>query len=84
MGYSENAIRWQIWSAMLVYLLLRYISYLSGWRGTFNRLFTAIRAELWSALDMMDVLKCCQGEGARMRAAPEQSYLPGFDALFLA
>ena len=84
MGYSENAIRWQIWSAMLVYMLLRYISYLSGWKGTFNRLFTAIRAVLWSALDMMDVLKCCQGEGARMRAAPEQSYLPGFDALFLA
>ena len=68
---------------MLVYLLLRCISYLSGWKGSFNRLFTAIRAVLWSALDMMDVLKCCQGEGVRMRAAPEQSYLPGFESLFL-
>lgn len=83
MGYSENAIRWQVWTAMLVYLLLRCISYLSGWKGSFNRLFTAIRAVLWSALDMMDVLKCCQGEGVRMRAAPEQSYLPGFESLFL-
>jgi len=79
MGYSENAIRWQVWMAMLVYLLLRCISHLSGWRGTFNRLFTAIRAVLWSTIDMMDMLKCCQGEGARMRAAPDQSYLPGFE-----
>jgi len=82
MGYSENAIRWQVWSAMLVYLLLRYISYLSGWKGTFRRVFTAIRAVLWSTLDMMDVLKCCQGEGARMRAAPEHCYLPGFETFF--
>jgi len=73
MGYSENAVKWQVWIAMLVYLPLRYVSFLSGWRGTFNRLFTAIRAVLWSFLDMMDVLKCCQGEGrrARMRASPE-------------
>ena len=84
MGYSENAVKWQVWIAMLVYLLLRYISFLSGWRGTFNRLFTAIRAVLWSFLDMMDVLKCCQGEGrrARMRASPEHCYLPGFEGLF--
>jgi len=85
MGYSENAVKWQVWIAMLVYLLLRYVSFLSGWRGTFNRLFTAIRAVLWSFLDMMDVLKCCQGEGrrARMRASPEHCYLPGFEGLFL-
>jgi len=81
---SENAVKWQVWIAMLVYLLLRYVSFLSGWRGTFNRLFTAIRAVLWSFLDMMDVLKCCQGEGrrARMRASPEHCYLPGFEGLF--
>jgi len=84
-GYSENAVKWQVSMAMLVYLLLRYVSFLSGWRGTFNRLFTAIRAVLWSFLDMMDVLKCCQGEGrrARMRASPEHCYLPGFGGLFL-
>ncbi len=29
LGTSANAVRWQIWSALLVYLLLRYLAFLS-------------------------------------------------------
>ena len=25
-GYSENAVRWQIWMALLVYILLRFVA----------------------------------------------------------
>jgi len=30
-GHNANAVRWQVWMALLVYLLLRYLSYLSKW-----------------------------------------------------
>ncbi len=25
-GYNENAVRWQIWTALLTYLLLRFVA----------------------------------------------------------
>ena len=79
MGYSENAVRWQIWIALLVYILLRFIAWQSHWKHSFTRLFTVIRGVLWSCVDIFSVLECCgTARGApRMRAAPEQCYLPG-------
>jgi hypothetical protein len=79
MGYSENAVRWQIWTALLVYILLRFVAWQGRWKGSFTRLFTLLRGVLWSCLDMFSVLNCCgTAHGAvRMRAAPEQCYLPG-------
>jgi len=43
LGYSENAVQWQIWMALLTYVILRFIAYASKWKGTFARLFTTIR-----------------------------------------
>jgi hypothetical protein len=80
MGYSENAVRWQIWTALLVYILLRFISWQGKWKGSFTRLFTLLRGILWSCLEIFSVLNCCgKAHGnTRMRASPEQCYLPGF------
>ena len=79
LGHNENAVRWQIWTALLSYLLLRFIAYRSQWNRSFARLFTALRGVLWSRLDMYSVLRCCgTAPGAPpMRAAPYQAYLPG-------
>jgi hypothetical protein len=79
MGYNENAVRWQVWTALLVYILLRFVAWQSRWKHTFTRLFTILRGVLWSCLDLFGVLACCgTAHGAtRMRAAPEQCYLPG-------
>jgi len=80
LGHNENAVRWQIWTALLTYLLLRFIAYRSQWNRSFARLFTALRGVLWSRLDMYSVLRCCgTAPGSPpMRAAPNQAYLPGF------
>jgi hypothetical protein len=80
MGYNENAVRWQIWTALLVYILLRFVSWQGRWKHSFTRLFTVIRGVLWSCVDLFSVLECCgTATGAlRLRAAPEQCYLPGF------
>ena len=56
LGHNASAVRWQVWTALLVYVLLRYLSYLSKWPHSFTRLFTILRAVLWSKLDLLRLL----------------------------
>ena len=81
LGYSENAVRWQVWMALLTYVVLRFIAYLSSWKGTFARLFTIIRGVIWCRLDLYSLLKCCGTAHERIRVCmqPQQLYLPFFD-----
>ena len=82
LGHSENAVRWQVWTALLTYVILRLISYIGKWKGSFSRLFTVIRGVLWSRLDMLDLLSRCYGTASgsfRMKLSVEQLYLPGFE-----
>ncbi len=83
LGHNENAVRWQIWTALLTYALLRFISYLGKWKGSFSRLFTTIRGVLWNRLDLFSILDCCcgtaSGPPSRMCALPYQLYMPGFE-----
>ena len=83
LGHSENAMRWQVWMALLTYLLLRYIGFLGQWQGSFRRLFTLLRGVLFSRLEMFSVLEFCgTARGSpRMIASPQQAYLPGFERL---
>lgn len=80
LGTSANAVRWQVWTALLVYLLLRYIAFLSNWAHSFSRLFTTIRACLWRKWDLLSLLRIYgTADGSfRYLAQPEQAYLPGF------
>lgn len=58
LGYNENAVRWQVWTAMTVYVLLRYIEYIGDWtHSSFNRLFSVVRGVLWSHIDLWELLK---------------------------
>jgi hypothetical protein len=80
LGTSANAVRWQVWTALLTYLLLRYVSFLSDWSHSFSRLFTLIRTCLWKKWDLLSLLKLYgTAEGHyRYLARPEQAYFPGF------
>jgi hypothetical protein len=81
LGHNENAVKWQVWIALLTYLLLRYVSHLGRWQGSFRRLFTLVRGVLFSRLELFSVLESCgTARGSpRMVAAPQQAYLPGFE-----
>ncbi len=81
LGTSANAIRWQIWSALLVYLLLRYLSYLSDWSHSFSRLFTILRTSLWRKWDLLGLLARYGTADGHFRyiAKPEQAYFPGLE-----
>jgi hypothetical protein len=80
LGHNANAVRWQVWIALLVYVLLRFQAYLSKWNHSFTRLFTLIRASIWKNLDLLSLLRCYGTAGGswRMLSAPCQAYLPGF------
>jgi hypothetical protein len=82
LGHSRNAILWQVWMAMLTYVLLRFISYMGSWKGSFSRLFTLLRGIIFSRYDMYSIMKACCGTARgspRMIAAPQQAYLPGLE-----
>jgi len=79
LGNTANAVRWQVWTALLLYVLLRFQAFLSEWPHSFTRLFAMIRGVLWDRLDLPDLLKFygTAGERWRMRAQPEYGFLPG-------
>jgi hypothetical protein len=80
LGHSKNAILWQVWMALLAYVLIRYIGYIGQWKGSFSRLFTLLRGVLFSRLDAFSVMSLCgTARGSpRMVGSPQQAYLPGF------
>jgi Transposase DDE domain/Domain of unknown function (DUF4372) len=80
LGHSRNAIQWQVWTALLVYLLLRYLAFLSRWNHSFTRIFTIVRSVLWSRFYLMELLRFYGTAGGDFRLiyTPKQAFLPGF------
>ena len=80
LGTSANAVRWQIWIALLVYLLLRYLAYLSQWAHSFSRLFAIIRTSLWRKWHLLSLLQRYGTASGHFHylCHPEQAYFPGF------
>lgn len=83
LGHSANAVRWQVYSALLVYVLLRYMAYLSEWGHSFTRLFAVTRSALWERLDLRGLLKSYGTAPGRLRVigALDQAWLPGFSSI---
>jgi hypothetical protein len=79
LGHNANAVRWQVWTALLVYLLLRFCAFLSQWGHSFTRLFTLLRSALWQKLELRSLLDRygTAGGGGRFLGTPEAAYLPG-------
>lgn len=80
LGHNANAVRWQIWTALLVYILLRFIAHTGQWSHAFGRLFTLLRGVLWECLDMFALVRSYGTATAppRLTARADQAYLPGF------
>ncbi len=80
LGTSAQAVRWQVWTALLVYLLLRYLAFLSDWAHSFNRLFALVRTCLWRKWDLLKLLaRYGTAEGSfRYLGQPEQAFFPEF------
>jgi hypothetical protein len=80
LGHSANAVRWQIWTALLVYVLLRFQAFLHHWSHSFIRLFTLLRCALWRRWDLASLLQCYGTASGSFRfiATPQQPCFKGF------
>jgi len=85
LGQSANAVKWQVWMALLVYVLLRFQAWRNHWAHSFSRLLTLCRAALWLPRDLGDLLARYGTAGGRggSLAPPRQSELPGFSAYLM-
>ncbi|EDM27830.1 ISPg4, transposase [Lentisphaera araneosa HTCC2155] len=84
LGHNKNAIQWQVWTALLTYVLLRFLAFRSQWPHSFSRITTLIRGVLWSYFDLSSLLKTCgtASDPPKIKAVPDQAYLPNFDKAF--
>jgi hypothetical protein len=80
LGNSLNAVQWQLWMALLVYVLLKYLAHLSRWRHSFIRIWTTARAVLWEWWDLKTILQNCgtATKPPRLMGQPQQTYFPCF------
>jgi hypothetical protein len=82
LGYSENAVAWQIYSALLMYLLLRYQAFLSKWTCSFTQTFTRFQAAMWEFVAIGSLMQCYgkATEPLPVPNDPQQAYFTGFEA----
>ena len=80
LGHSKQAIRWQLWGALLLYVLMRWQGQAVGWSHSFARLLAMVRGVVWDRIDLASLLKSygTAGGSYRMRTCCEGTYLPGF------
>jgi len=80
LGHSANAVRWQVYTALLVYVLLRFMAHLAEWGHSFTRLFAVTRSALWERLDLLGLLKSYGTASGRFKVlgALDAAWLPGF------
>jgi hypothetical protein len=79
LGNSANAVRWQLWMALLCYVLLRYLAHLSHWASSFTRLWAVCRSALWQRLEIRSLLESYGTAAGSFRCLgqPEALWLPG-------
>jgi Transposase DDE domain len=80
LGHSREAIRWQLWAALLLYVLMRWQGQAAGWAHSFSRLLAVVRGVVWDRIDLSALLRSYGTAGGnwRMRSCCEGTYLPGF------
>ena len=70
-GYSENAVQWQVWTGLLAHLILRYLAYLSKWGLSFSRLAGVVRGTLWIRRNLIETL-CLYGTAGPVKTPADR------------
>lgn len=70
-GYSENAVQWQVWTGLLAHLILRYLAYLSKWGLSFSRLAGVVRGTLWIRRNLIETL-CLYGTAGPVKTPTDR------------
>lgn len=80
-GTNENAVKWQIWTGLLLHLILHYLKFLSGWNKSFSRLAGLVKSTVWAECDIMEILNVygMAGPPHRPQCVVKQAYFEGFE-----
>lgn len=80
LGQNKNAVQWQVWTALILYVLIRFMAFCNGWRHGFKRFCCLLRSCVWDGVTVQSLASLCgtAGGSPAMGAAPQQAYLPGF------
>jgi hypothetical protein len=81
-GTNEKAVKWQVWTGLLMHLLLRFLRHVSRWGHSFSRCVGIVRTALWVKTDLLDLLRCYGTAGGSHRpvVSAKEPFLPGFEA----
>jgi hypothetical protein len=81
-GTNEKAVKWQVWTGLLMHLLLRFLRHVSRWGLSFSRCVGIVRTALWVKTDILDLLICYGTAGGPHRPVltAKEPFLPGFEA----
>ncbi len=55
LGYNQNAICWQIWTALILRLLMRVLYCATGWQRSFGKLMHLLHGVLWDRYDLYNL-----------------------------
>jgi len=47
LGHNKNAVLWQVWTALILYVLLRFLAFCNSCRHGFKRFFCLLRSSVW-------------------------------------
>ena len=61
--YNENAVKWQVWTGLLVHMRLRYLRHVSKWKHSFSRLAGVVRACAWLRRNVVELLESFGANG---------------------
>jgi hypothetical protein len=80
LGHNKNAVQWQVWTALIAYVLLRYQLLQHGWQHGFKRFFCLVGSNVWSRYDFASLIEFCGTARGSSKPPdpPQQRYLPGF------
>ena len=81
-GTNEHAVKWQVWTGLLMHLLLRFLRHVSRWGHSFSRCVGIVRTALWVKTDLGELLRCYGTADAPHRPVLswKEPFLPGFEA----
>ena len=81
-GTNEKAVKWQVWTGLLMHLLLRFLRHVSRWGRSFSRCAGIVRSALWVKTDLGGLLRCYGTADAPHRPvlSAKEPFLPGFEA----
>jgi hypothetical protein len=80
-GTNEQAVKWQVWTGLLMHLLLRFLRHVSRWGHSFSRCVGIVRNALWVKVRLTELLHFYGTAGGPRWTwpVPKERFLPGFE-----